>query len=395
MPDDAQIFCSYSRQDGEFMLRLATDLRAAGQPLWLDQLDISAGSRWDQSVEGALKATDRMLVILSPASTASNNVMDEVSFALEQGKQVIPVLHQPCEIPFRLRRVQHIDFTQDYDSGLQRLVRHLNGPQAASSTHSGPIADGQSTKPDTDGSPDAKKRRPVMAWLFVAVVAIAAIGFLARDYLPGSDQPSNAGPETTTAPTPVEQPAKTTQTPSEKTSQPTSGDQVTATGATCDPHAKPFRVQLFNVGSECHVIPKLHDLQPGSTSRQWNINLVKTKENNPVVWGFQTANNWSAKIDSHLEVRHPGQYTFDVTLAHADAAWLNIAGKNLIRTGCVDTATVETLSETIELEAGVHRLELFYGDDGWPDALQLHYAGPDTNNARKLVAPPAAVYCED
>ena len=26
--------------------------------------------------------------------------------------------HSPCNIPFRLRRVQHIDFTADYDSGV-------------------------------------------------------------------------------------------------------------------------------------------------------------------------------------------------------------------------------------------------------------------------------------
>ena len=38
-------FFSYSRDDSEFVLKLAKDLRAAGADVWLDQLDIGAGKR--------------------------------------------------------------------------------------------------------------------------------------------------------------------------------------------------------------------------------------------------------------------------------------------------------------------------------------------------------------
>jgi|HubBroStandDraft_4_1064222.scaffolds.fasta_scaffold188665_1 chaperonin GroEL len=51
--------------------------------------------------------------------------MDEVSFALEEKKTVIPVLYRDCTVPFRLRRVQHVDFRQDYAGGLQVLLRIL------------------------------------------------------------------------------------------------------------------------------------------------------------------------------------------------------------------------------------------------------------------------------
>src|ERR1700674_2763151 len=91
-------FFSYSREDSDFALRLAHDLRAAGSKVWLDQLDIHPGDRWDRSVEDALAECPRMLVILSPSSIASNNVMDEVSFALEEQKIVIPVLYRDCKI---------------------------------------------------------------------------------------------------------------------------------------------------------------------------------------------------------------------------------------------------------------------------------------------------------
>lgn len=115
-------FFSYSRSDSEFVLKLAKDLREAGENLWLDQLDIEAGSRWDASIQAALHAATRMIIVLSPDSVSSNNVMDEVSFALEAGKTVIPVMLIECEPPFRLRRLQRIDFTGDYQKALQKLL---------------------------------------------------------------------------------------------------------------------------------------------------------------------------------------------------------------------------------------------------------------------------------
>lgn len=116
-----KLFFSYARADSDFALRLATDLRSAGIKLWIDQLDICPGARWDQAVEGALKSCSGVLVILSPASVRSNNVLDEVSFALEENKRVVPVRRDECEIPFRLKRLQYIDFAQSYDNGLTEL----------------------------------------------------------------------------------------------------------------------------------------------------------------------------------------------------------------------------------------------------------------------------------
>ena len=118
-------FFSYSREDSEFVLHVARDLKAAQANVWLDQLDIVPGQRWDDAVERALADCPRMLVVLSPAAVHSTNVMDEVSFALEEGKTVIPMLHRDCGIPFRLRRVQYIDFRRDYEHGLTELLKIL------------------------------------------------------------------------------------------------------------------------------------------------------------------------------------------------------------------------------------------------------------------------------
>ncbi len=125
-----QTFISYSRADSEFALRLANDLRAAGVHIWLDQLDIAPGERWDREVELGLKTCRRMLIIISAASSKSENVQDEIGFAMQQNKLIIPVLHQVCDIPFRLQRLQYIDFTQDYARGLRQLLPVMKGTDA-------------------------------------------------------------------------------------------------------------------------------------------------------------------------------------------------------------------------------------------------------------------------
>ena len=122
---EKKIFFSYSRDDSEFVLNLAKELRADGANVWLDQLDIKPGTRWDKSIEDALDASQTVLVILSKTSVASNNVMDEVSYALEEGKTVLPALLEDCDIPFRLRRLQFADFRISHDKGKQTLTKAL------------------------------------------------------------------------------------------------------------------------------------------------------------------------------------------------------------------------------------------------------------------------------
>ena len=122
-------FFSYSRADSDFVVRLAADLKEANANVWLDQLDIIPGERWDRAIEDALKSSPRLIVILSPTSVASTNVMDEVSYALEEQKTVIPVVYKDCEIPFRLRRLQYVDFKHDYAQGLAELIKVLHGQQ--------------------------------------------------------------------------------------------------------------------------------------------------------------------------------------------------------------------------------------------------------------------------
>jgi hypothetical protein len=122
--DKRKIFFSYSRSDKEFASQLAKSLRSEGIFVWLD-VDIPVGVPWDRAIQDALESADSLLVILSPSAVDSENVMDEVSLALERKKQIIPLLYRPCNVPLRLRRLQYIDFTGQYDNALRLLLSHL------------------------------------------------------------------------------------------------------------------------------------------------------------------------------------------------------------------------------------------------------------------------------
>jgi hypothetical protein len=122
-------FLSYSRQDSEFARRLTSDLQATGIAMWVDERDMRAGY-WDDSVEEALRRSERLVVLLSPDAVVSKNVKDEVSFAIDEGKTLLPVLYRTCRIPLRLRRFQRFDLRSDYRHGLVKLVAAINaGPE--------------------------------------------------------------------------------------------------------------------------------------------------------------------------------------------------------------------------------------------------------------------------
>jgi len=132
-----KIFFSYSRTDTDFAVKLATDLKKEGYDIWIDQEDIRAGSEWDMQIEQALTTCDCLVFIQSEKSTASPNVLDEVYYALEENKTVIPVIIRESKAPFRIKRLQHINFINNYAGGLESLKDNLSGaalPEVSSET---------------------------------------------------------------------------------------------------------------------------------------------------------------------------------------------------------------------------------------------------------------------
>lgn len=197
-PEKRHTFISYSRVNKEFALKLAKELKAAGLPVWLDQLDIPTGKRWDDEIENALRECRIFMVILTPASIASDNTKDEIGYAIDHGKRILPVLLEDCEVPLRLRRFQYVDFTKmNYNEGvryaqelLAEMIEEESAPtltRSAGKERSTIPAKARSTRPasahkkaaypqkSSDPRPSSQNRlstKPVAMYAGIAVLVI-------------------------------------------------------------------------------------------------------------------------------------------------------------------------------------------------------------------------------
>jgi CRP-like cAMP-binding protein len=127
-----KFFICYARADIAFVDRLVGDLLKYGVDLWMDVRNIQPGDSWSSKISRGLKSCQAMLLILSPNATESRNVDDEYNYYLDEEKLIIPIMYRPCDVPFRLRKLHHLDFigAEDdddlYRRQLGRLVAFIN-----------------------------------------------------------------------------------------------------------------------------------------------------------------------------------------------------------------------------------------------------------------------------
>ncbi len=136
-----KFFVSYARKDQAFVEQLAIDLKRRSVDVWLDIHNIDPGLSWSRQIGRALDMCSAMILVLSPDALASENVDDEWNYHLDNKKRIVPLLHRECRVPFRLHKLQFIDFIHEpYETALQELVStlHVTHQEAAD----GGVSDG-------------------------------------------------------------------------------------------------------------------------------------------------------------------------------------------------------------------------------------------------------------
>ena len=87
------LFISYSTKDQQFAERLHADLQAKGVRCWFAPHDIRSGRKIHDQIDEAIRMYDKLLLILSPDSMASEWVKTEISKArrreIKEGKRVL------------------------------------------------------------------------------------------------------------------------------------------------------------------------------------------------------------------------------------------------------------------------------------------------------------------
>lgn len=92
------VFVSYSHTDSEQAFALLADLNNAGFNLWYDE-GIEPGSSWRAELALAIKHSQQMLFVVSPASAASGYCQREVEYALSEGVEVQVCYIESAELP--------------------------------------------------------------------------------------------------------------------------------------------------------------------------------------------------------------------------------------------------------------------------------------------------------
>jgi hypothetical protein len=132
---EAYVFISYSRQDKDFVGRLADTLRRAGVQAWTDVENIAAGANWQKEIQKGLLNASVLIYVASKHSVSSRWMNEELQAYLESQNPIIPIVidgEGASNLPLPLLRIQWADFRGDYDIAFGKLldgIRFLQQPE--------------------------------------------------------------------------------------------------------------------------------------------------------------------------------------------------------------------------------------------------------------------------
>jgi internalin A len=118
-----KVFISYSHQDKVFAKKLAGELESQGMKVWWDFESLKGGQDWQKEIERGIKQCDFFLVALTPDAVTSEWVGNEITYASNAQKTIIPLHLKKCEVPIGLIKKQYIDFDkQTQKAAIKELI---------------------------------------------------------------------------------------------------------------------------------------------------------------------------------------------------------------------------------------------------------------------------------
>ena len=90
----ADVFVSYSRHDAAFVRRLVASIEDRGKQVWLDTEGIADGEVFPAAIKRAIEQSDAFLFVITPAGVDSAYCENEVEYAKEMQKRIVPVLRE-------------------------------------------------------------------------------------------------------------------------------------------------------------------------------------------------------------------------------------------------------------------------------------------------------------
>ena len=119
-----QVFLSHSTQDKWICERIKEKIEGAGGTVWMDAFDISSGRNIKEEIRIGLRSSTECLILLSPASRASDWVRHEAGLAhgLDIPTTLILLHVSQSDIPDPLVDLKYLEIN-NFDSFAEQLTR--------------------------------------------------------------------------------------------------------------------------------------------------------------------------------------------------------------------------------------------------------------------------------
>jgi formylglycine-generating enzyme required for sulfatase activity len=126
------VFISYAHADRDKAEQVEAALKAAGLRVFRDTSVIREGANWDMTIEDALRACNRMVLLLSSTTMPFRKEVHREWFYFDQErKPLYPLLIEACDRHSRLYAYNYIDARHDLSAALDRLIAALPTPPEA------------------------------------------------------------------------------------------------------------------------------------------------------------------------------------------------------------------------------------------------------------------------
>src|SRR5438046_5831681 len=97
-PAGPYVFLSYASADRERALRIADRLEAESVSVWIDRKSIPGGTSWSAEIVRGIQSCAAFVLLCSATAVRSKNVQQEVQFAWEADRLILPLLLDPVQL---------------------------------------------------------------------------------------------------------------------------------------------------------------------------------------------------------------------------------------------------------------------------------------------------------
>ena len=128
-----QVFLAHSEQDKTVREQLRRRLMRENITVWTNKTDIPIGADFEQSIKLGIEETDNVVYLLSPHALNSSQCQQEIAYAQELNKRIIPLLIHPIDLqqlPASQRSLQFINVAdnttpEQHENDVAKLLRIL------------------------------------------------------------------------------------------------------------------------------------------------------------------------------------------------------------------------------------------------------------------------------